>query len=144
MKFSRLLLAAFALCVAATSQAATAVVTTVATTSAVTILNPTPGTTLITIQNASTSTGQVNLTFDGGSAYTNPFSGKTGSDPTTTITGKGYWLAVGQQITINVPASDTPGHLPVRAIMATGTAIISITINDQISAAQQTLVFPTS
>lgn len=98
------------------------------TTTVGTIVIPGPNCKLITIQNIGSVA--VNLTFDGGTTYTDPVSGKKGTDPTTSATGLGYVLAVGQTLTISTQASDSGLHKPIRAITQTGTATLNIATDD--------------
>lgn len=86
-----------------------------------------PGATtqLIVIQN--NGSNSVRLSFDGGVAYVDPITGKTGTNPSPTF---GFLLPAGQQVVIcTQPYSTTSGsglHKPIVAEMVTGTTTVDI------------------
>lgn len=94
-------------------------VTSLTNSSVATILTPSDRCKLIIIQN--NGSGNVRMTFDGGSTFTNPYTNTVGTDPTTTATGTGYKLAAGAQITLNMLAGGGGLHFPIRAILETAT-----------------------
>ena len=99
-----------------------------------TILTPAPYTKFIAIQN--NGSGNVRLTFDGGSTYIDAIDSTAGTDPTATT---GFRLASGAawQITttpVGQGGIDAGIHYPIRAILETGTTtILDIVTDDNIS-----------
>lgn len=89
-----------------------------------TVLTPSKYCRFAIIQN--NGTGNVRLTFDGGSTFTDPNTSggtTTGTDPTATT---GYRLAAGKYVIItytsmNSQGADTANHVPIRAILETAT-----------------------
>lgn len=81
---------------------------------------------LIIIQN--NGSNSVRLSFDGGTAYITPNSGKPGTNPTPTT---GYLLAAGAQVVVStlpyISSPSMPGlHKPIVAIMVTSTTTLDI------------------
>jgi hypothetical protein len=131
----------FALAVAALAPFARAeshVVAALTTASVSTIIIPGggPGKILwVSISNATTANGgnQVNITVDGGTA-----NGLNGTDPATGATGvAAVWLQPGQTVVLWGPYV---AGVPIRAIMATGTTVLTVGTN----AATGTSSFPTN
>jgi hypothetical protein len=112
------------------ARAANQTVSSLTTSTVSTIILPGPHATWITITNATTANGgnQVNLGLDGGTQNSDQYNLKVGADPTTGATGKGYWLAPGQSITLY---GQFFSGIPIRAIMATGTTVLAISTPDQ-------------
>ena len=133
MKMIRLLLIALAL--PSLALAASHQVTALNTSTAKTLVVPGAHCLWITIQNVGGN--QVNLGLDGGSAYTDPWTGTTGTDPVTgsSPTNGAIVLAAGQSITLYGPWFV---GVPIRAIMATGTTTLQISTSDASS------TFPTN
>jgi hypothetical protein len=105
------------------------------------ICNPSPQCHLVTIQN--NGSGSVRMSFDGGNAYIDPVTGKSGNNPTATY---GYLLPAGQQIVLCMPAQNAQSgapdqglHRPIVAILTSSTTtVLDICTDDYAS------TFPTS
>jgi hypothetical protein len=126
----RLISFALVLALPAMALAANHLVSSLSTSTVSTIAAAGPGDTWITISNAATANGgnQVNLGLDGGSLVKDQRTGVTGTDPATGATGRGYWLAAGQSVTLYGPFFT---GIPIRAIMATGTTVLCVSTPSQ-------------
>jgi hypothetical protein len=93
--------------------------------SASTIVTPSPRTKFLIIQN--NGSGNVRLSVDGGSTYTNPYSNAVGTDPTAST---GYRLSAGAQLVLTLNA-EAGNQVPIRAILETATTTtLDIVTND--------------
>jgi len=106
-------------------------VTSLTTGAVATLVTPGKDCHLISIQNIGSN--QVNLSYDGGTAYTDLRTLKKGQDPTTGATGLGYVLPGGQALVITIDEGGPSFRLPIVGIMATGTTTLNITTDDAYS-----------
>ena len=132
-----LVIAALAIGVPLASRAAIGQVNNLNTTGSSVVCVPGSTDQVIIVQN--NGTNSVRLSIDGGAAYTDPVTGKTGTNPTPTT---GYLLAAGAQIIITSVVfsgqSQQGLHKPIVAIMVTGTTTLDIVTDGTLTA------FPTT
>ena len=99
-----------------------------------TILTPCPYTKFISITN--NGSGNVRLSIDGGSTYTDPIDQTSGFDPTAST---GFRLVAGAELRIQTApvgpgGIDTGIHKPIRAVLESGTTtVLDIITDDNIS-----------